>query len=395
MLNPSTQRAYDVIVVGGRCAGASTAMLLARRGHDVLVLDRTSLPSDTLSTHSIARGGAVQLQRWGLLDAVLASGAPPLRRVVFHAGGTSVARQIKDRAGVDLAVAPRRRILDGILADAATAAGADLATRVRVDGTSRADDGRVTGIYGRAEEGPVELRARFVIGADGVRSRIARSVGAWTLLSRRPSGATHYGYFAGPQWDGIEYFLGDRSFSGIFPTHHGDACIWVCLPAEDAAKLRQPGEPTDVTFDRMIHHASPHLAERLQDAQRTSAMRGASGLPNHILQATGPGWALVGDAGYHRDPITGHGITDALRDAELLADAVDATLSGAQEETVAMAAYQDQRDRMIRPIFDLTYQLGRFPDAARFVELQRELSHAIDAEATELAERPLPLTPVT
>ena len=124
-------------------------------------------------------------------------------------------------------------------------------------------------------------------------------------------------------------------------------------------------------------------------------MRGASGLPNHILQATGPGWALVGDAGYHRDPITGHGITDAFRDAELLADAVDATLSGAEEETAAMAAYQDQRDRMIRPIFDLTCQLGRFPDAARFVELQRELSHAIDVEATELAERPLPLTPVT
>ena len=233
-----------------------------------------------------------------------------------------------------------------------------------------------------------------MIGADGVRSRIARSVAAATLLSRRPTGATHYAYFNGQPWDAVEYFIGDRSFSGIFPTHHGDACIWVCLPADDAARLREPGEPSGATFDRMIRHASPLLAERLQQASPTSPMRGASGLPNHALQATGPGWALVGDAGYHRDPITGHGITDAFRDAELSADAVHATLSGAMDETAAMARYQDRRDRMIRPIFDLTCELGKFPDPTRFVELQRALSAAIDTEAAELARLPRPLATV-
>ena len=385
---------HDVIVVGARCAGASTAMLLARHGYDVLVVDRTSLPADTVSTHSLSRGGIVQLQRWGLLDAVIASGAPPVRRVVFHAGGSSVTRQIKERAGVDLTVAPRRHILDAILADAAVDAGAQLTVPLRVKGTTRDDGGRVTGIFGDSVDGPLELRARFVIGADGVRSRIARSVGAATLLSRSPAGATHYAYFAGPRWDAVEYFVGDRSFSGIFPTHHGEACVWVCLPAEDAAAHRQSGEPREVTFDRMIKHASPMLVERLRDASRTSPMRVATGLPNHVLQASGPGWALVGDAGYHRDPITGHGITDAFRDAELLADAVHSALSGASADAVATAAYQDQRDRMMRPIFDLTCQLGRFPEPDRFIQLQRALSETLDHEAAELARRPLALTPV-
>ena len=227
-------------------------MLLARHGYDVLVVDRTSLPADTVSTHSLSRGGIVQLQRWGLLDAVIASGAPPVRRVVFHTGGSSVTRQIKEHAGVDLTVAPRRHILDAILANAAVDAGAQLTVPLRVKGTTRDDGGRVTGIFGDSVDGPLELRARFVIGADGVRSRIARSVGAATLLSRSPAGATHYAYFAGPRWDAVEYFVGDRSFSGIFPTHHGEACVWVCLPAEDAAAHRQSGEPREVTFDRMI-----------------------------------------------------------------------------------------------------------------------------------------------
>ncbi|MET0457942.1 MAG: NAD(P)/FAD-dependent oxidoreductase [Ilumatobacteraceae bacterium] len=385
---------HDVIVVGARCAGAATAMLLARRGHDVLVVDRATLPSDTLSTHSIARGGIVQLHRWGLLDDVVASGAPPIRKAVFHSGGSSVEREIKESAGVDHVLAPRRHVLDRIMADAAVSAGATLTTGASVEGITRTGDGRVTGVYGRDRDGLFEHRARLVIGADGVRSRIARAVGAPTLLARRPTGATHYAYFAGPDWDGTEYFLGDRAFSGIFPTHHGEACVWVCLPAHDAAGLRRPGESSGVTFDRMLRHASPQLVERLADACRTTPMRGASGLPNHVIGATGPGWALVGDAGYHRDPITGHGITDALRDAELLADAADAMLRGTTDERDAMAAYQTRRDRMLRPIFDLTCALGRFPAPDRFVEIQRDLGRAIEHEAVELAERPVPATAV-
>ncbi|HZD71824.1 MAG TPA: FAD-dependent monooxygenase, partial [Actinomycetes bacterium] len=128
---------HDVVIVGARVAGSATAMLLARLGHDVVVVDQASFPSDTLSTHSIARSGVVQLRRWGLLDEILDSGAPAIRQVTFNAGGASMSRTIKDQAGVDLVVAPRRYVLDTILATAAERAGADLRPGVTVTGVRR------------------------------------------------------------------------------------------------------------------------------------------------------------------------------------------------------------------------------------------------------------------
>src|SRR6478672_2661205 len=109
-MNPNRDR-RDVVVVGGRVAGSATVMLLARLGHDVVVVDQAYLPSDTISTHSIARSGVVQLQRWGLLDEVLDSGAPAIRQVTFNANGESFTWQIKNKAGVDLVLAPRRHVL--------------------------------------------------------------------------------------------------------------------------------------------------------------------------------------------------------------------------------------------------------------------------------------------
>ena len=133
---PRTKSRHDVVVVGGRVAGSATAMLLARLGHDVVVVDQGSFASDTISTHSIARSGVVQLHRWGLLDEVLDSGAPAIREVTFNAGGESVSRQIKDKAGVDLVVAPRRYVLDSLLAAAAERAGADVRYGVSVSGSA-------------------------------------------------------------------------------------------------------------------------------------------------------------------------------------------------------------------------------------------------------------------
>ena len=130
----SNRSRRDVVVVGGRVAGSATAMLLARLGHDVAVVDQASFPSDTTSTHSIARSGVVQLQRWGLLDAVLDSGAPATRQVTFHALGESVTRTIKHKSGVGLVVSPRPHVLDTILAAAAQRAGAEVRTGITVTG---------------------------------------------------------------------------------------------------------------------------------------------------------------------------------------------------------------------------------------------------------------------
>ena len=179
---------HDVVVVGGRVAGSATAMLLARLGHDVVVVDQASFPSDTVSTHSIARSGVVQLRRWGLLDDVLDSGAPAIRQVTFNAAGESVTRTIKEKAGVDLVVAPRRYVLDTILATAAEHAGAQVRPGVTVTGVQRDGRGRVVGVSGQDRAGArVELGARFVVGADGLRSRVAELVGA-PVNRGRPGG---------------------------------------------------------------------------------------------------------------------------------------------------------------------------------------------------------------
>jgi flavin-dependent dehydrogenase len=380
---------HDVVVVGARCAGASTAMLLARQGLDVVVVDRATFPSDTLSTHALARGGVVQLARWGLLEAVVASGAPEIRRASFHLpDGTTVERTIKHRAGVDHLLAPRRHVLDALLVDAAAEAGARIETGTTVTGTGTDDRGRVTGITVRDTEGATrELRARFVVGADGLRSRIARAVDAPLLDERPAAGSAHYTYVAGLDAEGFEFHIGDRSFAGVFPTHGGEANVWVCSPAADP-RLSVGGDRTDA-FLTLLERAAPRLAVRVRDAQMTAPVRGAVALPNHVRQAAGPGWALVGDAGYHRDPITGHGMTDAFRDAELLAHHLGRVLRGEAPEHDALAAYGHERDQALAPIFELTVQLVQFPPAEEFSALQMELSRRIDEEASWLADRPV------
>jgi flavin-dependent dehydrogenase len=384
---------YDVIVVGSRCAGAATGMLLARLGHDVLVVDRADPLGDTLSTHAIARSGVVQLKRWGLLDKVLASGTPPIRDVIIHVEDERIERRIRDHAGVDLQLAPRRNVLDRILADAAVDAGAELRTGVRVQGVRRGDNRRVTGVIASNRGRSVEMRARIVIGADGVRSRVARAVGASTLQRRPALGATHYAYYTGLPWSAFELYVGDRAFAGIFPTHDDAACIWVCMPAEHAEVVRRLGSSLDDSFDTMLRTAAPELAVRLRAARRTSGVRGTMRSPNHVRQATGSGWALVGDAGYHRDPITGHGIADAFRDAELVTVAVDEALSGRASEADAFTGYGATRDRMLAEVFDITCALCEFPAPRRFVQLHADLGRAVDIEAEALAERPILASP--
>jgi flavin-dependent dehydrogenase len=382
---------HDVVVVGGRVAGSATAMLLARLGHDVVVVDQASFPSDTVSTHSIARSGVVQLRRWGLLDDVLDSGAPAIRQVTFNAAGESTTRAIKDKAGVDFLVAPRRYVLDTILATAAERAGAEVRPGITVTGLQRDGHGWAVGVSGHDRAGaPVELGAHYVIGADGLRSRVAGLVDATVNEAGPAGGAAQYAYYAGIPWSGIEFFVAERSFAGVFPTHDGQACIWVCTPSADAKAVRRITGSRGEAFGQLLERSAPELAERLRQARRTSPVQGMLRQPNQVRQAFGPGWALVGDAGYYRDAITAYGISDALRDAELLAMALDQALDGDGEETTALAAYQQQRDQALREIFEITCRLVAYPPVPTFIELQKQLGAAIDREAAALAARPVP-----
>jgi flavin-dependent dehydrogenase len=384
---------HDVVVVGSRAAGAATALLLARAGHDVVAVDRAQLPSDTTSTHSLVRGGVVQLSRWGLLEDVLDSGAPAVRSVLFQQygdGATAPLRlPVKNKAGVDMTLAPRRYVLDAILADAAVRAGATLLTGTTVSDVVRSTDGRVTGVLAYAADGSFrQLNARLVVGADGVRSRMAELLGARVRASYEPSGTCLYTYVGGVDWDGFEFHLGDQAFAGVFPTHHGEAAVWLIRPGAQLASVLTAGAGRPEAWLQALRTCAPELAQRVRKGTVSARVRGSVGLPNHVRRAAGPGWALVGDAGYHRDPITGHGLTDAFRDAELLAEAADAVLRAGADERTAMTEYERQRDDALRDTFRITRAMAAFPPLPRFAELQRELSQAIDVEARQLAARP-------
>jgi 2-polyprenyl-6-methoxyphenol hydroxylase-like FAD-dependent oxidoreductase len=384
-----SRRRHDVVVVGARAAGAATALLLAKLGHDVVLVDRAEFPSDTVSTHQIARTGVVALQRLGLLEAVLASGAPAIRQVTFSAAGESITRAIKLKSGVDFLVAPRRYLLDTLVAEAAAHAGVDVRMGVVVAGACLDDFGRATGVYGYDRTGDqIEIEARFVVGADGLGSRVARSVGAEVIEDRDEGSAAQYAYFDGPPWQAIELIAADRALAGVFPTHHDQACIWVCTPASDARAARRRAASRAEAFTAQLERAAPELAARLRSGRRVSAVSGMLRTPNLLRRAHGPGWALVGDAGYHRDPITGHGLSDAYRDAELIADALHPVLRGELDETGALAGYQRERDRALREVFEITCALSGFPPVAEFVELQKQLAVAIDTGAADLAARP-------
>jgi flavin-dependent dehydrogenase len=338
---------HDVIIIGARCAGAATAMLLARQGLRVLVLDRSRYGSDTISTHALMRGGVVQLHRWGLLDRVVAAGTPPVKTVLFHYSGDVARVSLKPAAGVDALYAPRRNILDPLLADAAAEAGAELQFGVYVIELMRDANGRVTGVVGRDRDGRrVVATAPLTVGADGIRSVVASEVGAPVIrTATHPGSAFLYGYWDGLPVEGYEWLYAPGVSGGLIPTNDGRTGVFVGTTPARMKEILRAGDSRG-PFSTLLELLSPAVAERVRAARGPEGRRGFAGMPGYVRQSWGPGWALVGDAGSFEDPLSTHGITDALREAELLATAVIDMRDGVLTEATALAGYQQARDAL-------------------------------------------------
>jgi flavin-dependent dehydrogenase len=348
---------YDVVVVGARCAGATTAMLLARRGHRVLMVDKSRFPSEVPQGHFVYRHGLPRLKRWGLLDAIIASGCPPVTTLTTHFGDFSLVARDLVVDGVPWGLGPRRRVLDQLLIAAALRAGAELVEDFAVADVLR-DGDRVVGVRGRAAgaASEVQVRASLTVGADGMRSRIARAVDAPRYQEVAPLTCWYFSYWSGVPDIGMHYHVQkERRALFVFPTSDDLYAVFAGFPIEEFAQVRSDIEGSfRAAFGRM-----GAVGQILLSARREERFYGTADVPNFLRTPLGPGWALVGDAGCHKDPYQALGICDALRDAELLADATHAALVGERPWPEALASYQARRDQAVLPDYQENMQMAR------------------------------------
>jgi 2-polyprenyl-6-methoxyphenol hydroxylase-like FAD-dependent oxidoreductase len=345
---------YDAIIIGARVAGSATAMLLARHGLRVLAVDKAEFPSDTLSTHQVQLPGIARLERWGLLGRIAAAGTPATRKVRFDPGGVVLEGSYPAFEGVDALYSPRRTVLDTLLVEAARAAGAEIRERFAIEEIVT-EDGRVTGVRGREPRGPaVKESARIVVGADGRHSLLARTTGARAYYEQPAKTFAYYTYWDGLPVDGGEMYGRERRMIGVWPTNDGLVMTYVAGPIEEFHDFR-----SDIETNLLASlDLAGDIGQRARAGRRAERIYGTARTASYFRTPYGPGWALVGDAGLAMDPVTGQGISDALRDAELLAEAITDGLGGVRPLEAALREYQHARDRAVKPMYDFTQEVA-------------------------------------
>jgi flavin-dependent dehydrogenase len=361
---------FDVIVVGARCAGSPLAMLLSRKGCRVLLVDKAQFPSDTVSTHLIWQSGLAYAKRWGLLEKIAALGAPTIHTIRFLAGELEFSGSPPPLDGIDYAIGPRRTVLDKLLVDAAVDAGAELRENFYVSEVT-AENGRVSGIRGRTGGGAAIVEnARLIVGADGAHSVVATAVKAPKYNERPSTSPGYYAYWrGGPPAPDFEIYFKTGWGGGLFPTNDGQVCI--VFAWRDSAE-EQAGTPQEI-YQRCLRQL-PRTAEFVRSAQLVEPVTGKRDLPGFFRRSHGDGWALAGDAGYHKHPLSAQGITDAFRDADLLSEAIDAGFSGRRDLNDALEDYESQRNKAVMPMFESTCQRALFdPFPAEMTALFRAL----------------------
>lgn len=369
---------YDAVIVGARCAGAATALLLAKSGAKVLLIDRQAYGSDTMSTHALMRGAVLQLSRWGLVPDIKSAGTPAIRSTTFHYGKEAIRLSIKPEHGVDCLIAPRRTVLDRLLVDAARSAGVEVRHGVLLYDLLFAPGGQVIGAVLKDANGShTTVRANIVVGADGRQSTVAGLVKARATAESSHASGIVFGYFANVHQEGFHWHFGRNAAAGVIPTNGGH-CVFAAVPGANFLSTFR-GDVMGGFLDVLAANA-PELRTDIKSATLLGHLRGFGGAQGYLRQSHGAGWALVGDAGYFKDPLTAHGITDALRDAELLSRAI------AVGSAHALAAYERERDALSLPFLRLTDAIASFAWGLDEVkQIHADLSAVMKAETNHLA----------
>lgn len=361
---------YDAIIVGARCAGAPTTMLLARRGYEVLLLDRVPFPSDTMSTLYIHQPGIAALDRWGVLDRLVKTGCPRLDTVTYRLLDVELKSRAPIMPGADTAYGPRRHILDPLLTEAAVEAGAVFADRCNLSEVV-IEDGRVAGVRFTTPGGRTATeRARLVVGADGMNSRTAELVSAEAEVEAPRMTCVYYSCWAGVE-TGFGFHEGPGAWIATIPTHDDATIVSTYFPQDRFEEIRTDARAAHLGIVKTM---IPELFEQLSSAEQVGRLVGTGNQRNFFRRACGAGWALVGDAGHHLDTITAMGITNAFTQAEILVESVGENLRDPRRLDLGLREFARRRDEALTGKYHSTLELARLQPSDSKRHLLRSIS---------------------
>jgi 2-polyprenyl-6-methoxyphenol hydroxylase-like FAD-dependent oxidoreductase len=337
----------DVVIVGARCAGTATAVPLARAGRKVVILEKGRFPSDTLSTHVLVPNGVQELQAMGALDRILALGPSRSRYLTLREGDLEVRERFRPFSGIDYALCIPRDQQDNALVETAREAGVEIRERTAVNEVVWRD-GRAVGVRcsTREDDEEYEIHASLVVGADGRRSRVAGEVGAWEPYRASKNGRGFvFRYLDDPLGadapDELGIYRADGDQVLVLPSCPAGRTLVVNMT--DAAAIPTYRKDFHGQWEAMIER-NPDLEARIGGATNVSKPRMTDDLTAYYRRATGPGWALAGDAGHFKDPVTGNGMRDALKFGRRLGETAAVTLGDPERLDAALREWEAERD---------------------------------------------------
>ena len=362
---------YDLIVIGARCAGSPAAMLFARQGYRVLLLEKARFPQDTLSSHYIHQPGVAMLDRWGLLGELRDAGCQPINHQSYEAPGVRLDGFSLPVDGHRTTYAPRRFVLDPILAGGAVASGAEFRESCVVHDLVFEDD-RVVGVrYTTPGGAEATDRARLVIGADGMRSLVARKAGAPNVVEHPRMTCTYYSYWAGVPAH-FELYERQGRWIGVIPTNDELTLIMAYFPQSEFSDVRTAVEPA---YLEAVRTTAPRLYERMSAGRRVEQLYGTGHQENYFRKAFGPGWVLLGDAVHHKDSITARGITDAFIQAQSLTGYIGERLHDDAALGAALKRYEDDLDDLFYSFYQGALNVAELKPEGQAVMLQKLAGH--------------------
>ncbi|ANE48550.1 monooxygenase [Paenibacillus swuensis] len=361
---------YDVIIVGARVAGSSLAYEMSQLGYKVLLVDKSTFPSDTLSTHNFFNNSVAMLREMGVLNQLLETGTPLYKRAYIEMDGAVMEGDYPEASGETGCLCIRRTHLDGILFNhaakqpgVATMQGFRVTELLREDGR---DHGPVIGVRGVNKEGNLQsIKAKLVVGADGRRSLVRRLVGAKQLHCVPTDFASYVAYFSEYRQPGeprVEFYKSGETIAIAFPTSDHLHVVGLMFPLTDLERVEQFKADAEGAFRLLCEEkmANTSLTASLRRANLEGSVKGLLGYDNDWFEGMGEGWALLGDALSFKDPAVGQGMHDALYGSKALSRLLDENRGQWQQAWKPMAeAYRSQMEAKMMSRFALACQFTR------------------------------------